>query len=53
MDFLLNKSKGMIIVSHDLASIERLCSRAIWLDHGTIKMDGKPEDVVKAYRTSC
>lgn len=52
MDFLLNKSKGMIIVSHDLTSIERLCSRAIWLDHGTIMMDGKPEDVIKAYRSS-
>jgi ABC-type polysaccharide/polyol phosphate transport system ATPase subunit len=52
MDSLLKKSKGMVIVSHDLAYIEKLCSRVIWLSHGTIMMDGIPKDVVKAYSAS-
>ncbi len=36
-------------VSHDLASVRRLCDRAIWLDGGCVKMIGCSSDVVDAY----
>lgn len=49
MNSLLDKSKGMIVVSHDLKMIQSLCSRAIWLEHGKIKMDGKPEGIAREY----
>lgn len=49
MDILLNRSKGMVIVSHDLNLVENLCSRALWIDHGKIAGDGSPSKVIKAY----
>lgn len=45
------KSEGVtiVIVSHDLASIERVCNRVIWLSSGEIRMDGEPKSVINAY----
>jgi lipopolysaccharide transport system ATP-binding protein len=39
----------MVIVSHDVAAIKRLCQRAIWLDGGKLMDDGEPERVVGRY----
>ena len=33
-----------------MASVERLCERALWLDHGRIRMDGPVREVIAAYR---
>lgn len=40
--------EGMIIllVSHDLSSIEKHCDKVIWLDKGKIRKEGKTEEVV-------
>lgn len=43
-------SKGTLFyVSHDIASVKRICSRALWLDAGEIVMDGPPAQVCDAY----
>lgn len=39
----------IIMVSHNLDEVERLCSRAAWLEHGTLKAVGAATDVVAAY----
>jgi lipopolysaccharide transport system ATP-binding protein len=39
----------IVLVSHDLASIQSLCEQAIWLDDGKIQAQGPPTDVVMAY----
>lgn len=39
----------VVFVSHDLASIKELCSRAIWIDRGGIVMDGAPKFVAEQY----
>ncbi|MBP7963925.1 MAG: ABC transporter ATP-binding protein [Caldilineaceae bacterium] len=39
----------MILVSHDLGTIQTQCDRAIWLDRGKVGADGHPTDVVMAY----
>ena len=48
-EFLLqvNRERGMTILltTHDLADIERLCSRVIVIDHGHIISDGTVEDI--------
>ena len=36
-------------VSHGLGQVRRLCSRAIWLDEGTVRAEGDVDDVVSAY----
>jgi ABC-type polysaccharide/polyol phosphate transport system ATPase subunit len=40
----------MVIVSHELDQVRELCSRAVWLDHGLVRMDGDVETVLAAYR---
>ena len=39
----------LILVSHDLNAIQSICRRAIWLEHGELKADGHPTDVIMAY----
>lgn len=41
--------KTMICVSHASSMLERLCERALWLDHGSVVMDGAVSEVVAAY----
>lgn len=39
----------VLFVSHDLGSVQRLCTRALWIDRGRIVRQGDPLDVMKAY----
>jgi lipopolysaccharide transport system ATP-binding protein len=39
----------VLFVSHDLASVQRLCTRALWLDRGRLLLDGDTLTVSKAY----
>jgi len=41
--------KTIIYVSHDLATIERICDEVIWIKKGKIEMRGYPKRVVDAY----
>lgn len=41
-----------LLVTHDSTTVETLCSRAVWLDHGQIKAIGSSRDVVSMYRQS-
>ena len=49
MGEFVNSGATVLLVSHSLPSVQKLCSRVIWLDHGRVKMDGATEDVVKEY----
>ncbi|MEO1064269.1 MAG: ATP-binding cassette domain-containing protein, partial [Actinomycetota bacterium] len=40
----------VILVSHDLAEIERSCDRALWLERGEVELIGEPDQVLAAYR---
>jgi len=44
------EGKTVVFVSHDLHSVLRFCDRALYLDRGTIRRIGDPQDVVDAYR---
>jgi ABC-type polysaccharide/polyol phosphate transport system ATPase subunit len=52
MKQIISRSRLMVMVSHDLSSVEKLCTRAIWLQHGAVQMDGLPGEVVAAYLRS-
>lgn len=45
------KASGMtiIIVTHDLSTIEKFCDKAIWLNDGFIIREGRSDEVVDAY----
>jgi ABC-type polysaccharide/polyol phosphate transport system ATPase subunit len=48
--FELKKSgKTIIVVSHDMNIVSRLCDRVILLDHGRVVQDDKPEKVLPYY----
>jgi len=42
----------IIFISHDLMSVERLCDRAIFMQHGRIALDGPVAAAISAYRRS-
>lgn len=46
---LKKAGKGLLIVSHAGSTVQKLCDRALWLDHGELAMDGPTEEVVAAY----
>ena len=52
-EFKNDKNKTIVIVSHSLDSVKMLCNRAIWIYDGKVRMDGKPEEVIKSYLEIC
>jgi ABC-type polysaccharide/polyol phosphate transport system ATPase subunit len=46
---LRQAGRTILFVSHDLASVYRLCDRAILLHRGSVLMDGAPREVVDEY----
>jgi len=39
----------LLFVSHSMAEVRRLCTRAIWIDDGRIREQGEPNHVIRAY----
>jgi homopolymeric O-antigen transport system ATP-binding protein len=48
---LREAGKTIVLVSHDLAAIERICDRALLLRSGEVAMIGEPRAVVENYQT--
>jgi len=42
--------KTIVLVTHDLPTVERFCDQALWLDSGCIRAQGDPRQVIDAYR---
>jgi len=40
----------ILVVSHSMDTIGKICQRAAWLSHGKIEMVGEPDRVIVAYR---
>ena len=49
MTELKEQGKTMVFVTHSLDVVKKLCTRAVWLYNGAIKMDGNTEKVVDEY----
>lgn len=45
-----NGKTTSIMVSHSMDSVQSLCERAAWLDHGTIRAVGPADEVIAKYR---
>jgi ABC-type polysaccharide/polyol phosphate transport system ATPase subunit len=46
------RGKTIVVVSHDLGAVERLCSRAVWLSHGVQKQEGESREIIGSYLLS-
>ncbi len=42
--------KSMLFVSHQASAVAEMCDRALWLDHGSVMMEGRVKDVLDAYQ---
>ncbi len=49
LEELKQEGKTIVFVTHGMDSVERFCTRAVWLHKGSIKMDGETKDVVQKY----
>lgn len=50
---LKESNKTIIIVTHNLYQVKELCTRAVWIYNGEIRMDGNPEKIVDEYLKVC
>jgi ABC-2 type transport system ATP-binding protein len=50
LEELRRRGEAILLVSHSLESIKKLCHRVAWLDHGELKAIGAPDEVTEAYR---
>ena len=44
--------RTVVLVSHQLNQIRRLCHRVVWIDDGQIRQDGPAHEVVSAYESA-
>lgn len=49
LDRFRERGTTLLLVSHDMHSIRRLCTRVVWIDGGGARMDGPAGPVVDAY----
>ena len=44
-----DQGKALVFCSHSLYHVKELCNRAIWIDKGTVKAQGKSGEVIDRY----
>jgi lipopolysaccharide transport system ATP-binding protein len=49
MTDMIATAQLIVMVSHDLESIRKLCTKVLWMDHGRVRQLGQTEAVIKAY----
>ncbi|MFP4533524.1 MAG: ATP-binding cassette domain-containing protein, partial [Desulfobacterales bacterium] len=47
---LIKKAALAFMVTHNLSFVSRYCRRAIWIDKGSVRASGAPEDVISQYK---
>lgn len=52
MNSMLEYGATLLYVSHSNESIKQLCTRAVWLDKGSVVMEGEVKAVCDAYQAS-
>jgi lipopolysaccharide transport system ATP-binding protein len=49
MHELVERSGTLVLASHSPDLLRRMCNRAMWLEHGTVRADGPVDEVLEAY----
>jgi lipopolysaccharide transport system ATP-binding protein len=52
MEGLRSGGRTVLFVSHNVAAVENLCSRAIWIDSGEVREDGPSRQVIASYMSA-
>ena len=48
-ELIAGEGRTVLMVSHAAATIRRLCTRALWLEEGRVRLEGPVEEVLRAY----
>ena len=51
MEEMLSGGTTLLFVSHNIDQVKKLCTHALWLDHGDVIMSGNAQEVCDAYST--
>lgn len=49
---MIEEGVTILLVSHDISMIERLCNKVLWLDHGKMKAFGQTSKICKEYHNN-
>lgn len=55
LEIMQNKllsDQTIVLISHNAKLVKKLCNRVIWIEHGTMRMEGDADSVVSCYETS-
>lgn len=53
LEQLKKSDKTIVIVSHSLGPVKKLCDRAVWIYNGEVREDGKCSEVIDDYLKVC
>lgn len=48
-ELISDSNRTVMIVSHSIQTIKKLCTRVIWLHEGELRMDGPTDEILEAY----
>ena len=48
-ELISNKNRTVVIVSHDMKTVSRLCTKVLWVNDGLVMMMGPTEEVLPEY----
>jgi lipopolysaccharide transport system ATP-binding protein len=49
MEDVARNGRTVLFVSHNMAALQSLCDRLVWLEDGSVKQEGDPAHVIGAY----
>ena len=49
LDLAAQDGSALLVTSHDMAEVERLCDRVVFLSHGRVVADGSPTEVTSHF----
>ncbi len=52
MKSIVKSGRTVVVISHDLAIMQELCTRCLWMEQGQIVKDGSPQQVIESYQSS-
>jgi lipopolysaccharide transport system ATP-binding protein len=52
MDNVAKGGRTVVLVSHQLNQLRRLCTRSLWIDNGQVRAQGPTHTVIGAYETA-
>lgn len=49
LDELIDRGTAVVLITHNMEQVVQRATRALWLDHGQVRAQGRPVDVVAQY----